>query len=117
MNFFTKQKEPHRHRKQTLLPKGKGSGMINQEVGINIYTLLYIKQITNKDLLYSKEKYTQQFVITYKRKESEKEDMYVCITESLCCTPETNTTLKKKHIMKRGKNQKNWKAVAFCFIS
>ena len=27
------------------------------------------------------------------RKEYEKENTYVCITESLCCTPETNTTL------------------------
>ena len=35
---------------------------------------------------------TQYFVITYKGKESEK-NMYICITESLCCTPETNTTL------------------------
>ena len=32
------------------LPKEKGGGGgINQEFGINIYTLLYIKQITNKD--------------------------------------------------------------------
>ena len=27
-------------------------------------------------------------------KEPEKEWIYVYITESLCCTPETNTTLK-----------------------
>ena len=30
----------------------RGEG-INWETGIDIYTLLYIKQITNKDLLYS----------------------------------------------------------------
>ena len=42
-------------------------------VGININTLLYIKQITNKDLLYSTGKSTQYFVITYKGKESEEE--------------------------------------------
>ena len=35
--------------------------------------------------------YTQYFVVTYKGKESEKKDIYACITESLCCTPETNT--------------------------
>ena len=34
------------------LPREKGRG-INWETGIDIYTLLYIKQITNKDLLYS----------------------------------------------------------------
>ena len=33
------------------------------------YTLLYIKQIINKDFLYSTGNYTQYFVITYKRKE------------------------------------------------
>ena len=30
-----------------------GERGINQELGINIYTLLYIRQITNKGLLYS----------------------------------------------------------------
>ena len=59
------------------LPKGiVGGGWvgeINQEVGINRYTLLYIEQINNKDLLYSTGNYTQYFVITYKGKESEKE--------------------------------------------
>ena len=45
------------------LPKGKGGG-INQEFGINIYTLLYTKQI-NKDLLYSTGNSTQDFVVTY----------------------------------------------------
>ena len=49
----------------------------------------------NKDPLYSIENYTQHFVITYKGKESEKKkkDIYVCTTESLCCTPGTNATL------------------------
>ena len=45
--------------------KGRGAG-INQEVGINVYTLLYITQITNKDLLFRSGNYTQHFVITYK---------------------------------------------------
>ena len=51
MNLFTKQKE--RYRKQTYGSQGgRGTG-INWEIGIDIHTLLYIKQITNKDLLYS----------------------------------------------------------------
>ena len=60
------------------LPKGK-VGVRGQDFGINIYTLLYIKQTTNKDLLYSTGNYTEYFVITYKGKESEKEqkNMYV----------------------------------------
>ena len=38
-------------------------------------------------------KKTQYSVITYMGKESEKEWIYVCITESLCFTPETNAIL------------------------
>ena len=58
------------------LTKGKGwGGEINQEFGNNIYTLLSIKQINNKDILYSTGNYIQYFVITYKEKESEKEDI------------------------------------------
>ena len=72
---------------------GKGERGIKQEFGINRYTLLYIKQLTNKDLQYNTENYTQYFVISYKGKESEKIDIYVCITETLCYTPETNTIL------------------------
>ena len=63
------------------LPKGiagcgAGGWWIDQQFGINIYTLLYIKQITNKDLLYSTGNYIQYLVITYNRK-PEKEYMYV----------------------------------------
>ena len=61
------------------LPKGKGGEGINYEVLINIYTLLYIKQIINKDLLYSIENSTQYSVITYMGKESEKEEIYVYV--------------------------------------
>ena len=58
----------------------------------HIYTLLHIKEITNKDLLYSMGNNTQQFVMTYMGKESKQE----CCTYTLCflCrTPESNTTL------------------------
>ena len=76
------------------LPKGKvGGGRINQEFGINRYTLLYIKQINNKDLLYSTGNHIQYLIINCKGKEYEKEYICIFIIESLCCTPETNTTL------------------------
>ena len=78
MNLYTKQKQTHRYRKQTYgYQRGKWEG-INEEVGINTYTLLYIKQIPNKDLLYSTGNYTQYFIIIYKGKESEK-NRYICI--------------------------------------
>ena len=43
------------------------------EVGIGICTLLYVKQIINKDLLYNTGNSTQYSVITYMGKESGKE--------------------------------------------
>ena len=43
MNLLTKQKETHRHRKQTYgYQRGRWGGL-NEEYGINRYTLLYIK--------------------------------------------------------------------------
>ena len=47
-------------------------GRMNQDAGINIHTLLNLKQIINKDLLYSIENATQYSVVTYMGKESEK---------------------------------------------
>ena len=62
------------------------------EFEINEHTLLYIKQINNKVLLYSTGNYIQYLVINYNGKEYEKE--YVCIMESLCYIPETNQHCK-----------------------
>ena len=46
----TKQKETHRLREQTY---GCWEEGIDRDFGMNMYTLLYLKWITNKDLLYS----------------------------------------------------------------
>ena len=69
-NLFTKQNQ--RNQNQTYGYQRRKGGWVNQEFGINIYTLINIKQITNKDLLYIMENYIQYFVITYKEKQSEK---------------------------------------------
>ena len=62
------------------LPKGKRWGEeINQELEMNIHTLLYIRQITNKDILYSTGNSTQYSEVTSKRKESKKEWIYVYV--------------------------------------
>ena len=50
MNLFTKQKQTPRLRKLTYGCQGEGTV---REFGSDIYTLLYFKWITNKDLLYS----------------------------------------------------------------
>ena len=49
--------------------RGKGEGGINQEFGINTYTLLYVNQASSKDLLYSTENSNEYLVITYKGRE------------------------------------------------
>ena len=74
------------------LTGGKESG-INWEIEIDIYTLLSIGYITNKNLLNSTGNSIQYSVMTYMGKESKKEWVYVCITDLLCCTEKTNTTL------------------------
>ena len=55
-------------------------------MGINKYKLLYTKYITNKDLLYNTRNYIQYLVILY--------SITIYITESFCCTPETDTILQ-----------------------
>ena len=49
------------------------------EIGIDTYMLPYIKQITNKDLLYHTENSTQYSVMTHMGKESKKkvDNIYV----------------------------------------
>ena len=59
MNWFAGQKQRHKCREQTYGHKGgkvgvEGGGGMNWEIGIDIYTLIIIKQITNKNLLYKK---------------------------------------------------------------
>ena len=54
-------------------------GGINWEIGIDIYTLLCIKQITNKNLLYSTRNSIQYSVMTYMGIESKKEWIYVYV--------------------------------------
>ena len=58
MILFAKQKYRHRHREQTYT-KGKRGDGVNWEIGIDIYTLLCIKQLTNGNLLYSTGNSTQ----------------------------------------------------------
>ena len=79
MNLSTKQKWSYRCRKQTYGYQGVRGGGINWEIGIDIYTLLYIKQISNKDLLYSTGNSTQYSVMAYMEKESKKEWIYVYV--------------------------------------
>ena len=59
----------------------------------DIYTLLYIKEATNEDLLNSTGNSTHHSMMTYTEKEPKGIDTCICMTDSLFCMPETNTTL------------------------
>ena len=62
MNRFSGQKLRHRYREQTYGHQGGkvagvgGGGGMNWAIGIDMYTLMCIKLMTNKDLLYKKKK-------------------------------------------------------------
>ena len=56
-----------------MVTKGEMGGGINWEIGIDIYTLLYIEQIPNKNLPYSTGNPTQYSVMTYMGIESKQE--------------------------------------------
>ena len=73
-NISTKQKQNYRYRKQTYGYQGVG---INWEFGIDIYILLYIKQINRKNLLHSTGNSTQYSVMAYMGKESKSGCMYM----------------------------------------
>ena len=60
------------------------------EVGVNRCKPLYTEWINNKVLLYRTGNYSQYPMINHNGKEYFKKE---CITESLCCTAEINTTL------------------------
>lgn len=51
----------------------KEAGGIHLELGIDIYTLLYVREVTNKDLLYRTENSTQYSAVPYRGKASTKE--------------------------------------------
>ena len=64
MNLFTKQKQTHRIENKLMVTKGERGGVIDWEFGTNMYTLLYLKWVTNRDLLYNTGNSAQYYVTT-----------------------------------------------------
>ena len=61
---------------------------------MDMYRLLYLKWITNKDLLYSTWNSVQRYVAAWMGGEFGGEmDTCICMTVSLCCSPEIITLL------------------------
>ena len=75
-----------------MVTRGRGleEGIV-REFGVIMYTLLYLKWITNKNLLYSTWNSAQCYVAAWMGAGFGKERIHVYV-ESLCCPPETVTT-------------------------
>ena len=78
---------------ENLRLPGAGGGIV-REFRMDGYTLLYLKQITNKDLLCSIAQRTLYNVMWKPGWEGiwVRIDTFTCISESLCCPPEIVTT-------------------------
>ena len=72
---------------------GGGTGT-DWEFGVSGCKLLHLEWIDNKVLLYSTGNYIQSPGKDDDENNIKKECMCLCITESLCCTPEIGITLK-----------------------
>ena len=82
INFFLQNRNnSHRYRKQTYGYQREKGEAINWEIWIDIYILVYIKQITNKNLLYSTGNSLQCSAMTYMGKDSKEEKMYIQRTD------------------------------------
>ena len=73
MNLYTEEKQLQTQKSNLRFPREKGGG----GTGTDVCTLLYIKQIPNKDLLYSIANSTQYSVISYMGIQPKKE--WVCV--------------------------------------
>ena len=73
-----------------------GGGGIVWELGMDMYTLLHLKWIINKDLLCSKGNSAQRYVAAWMGGElggGGGMNTCICMAESLCCPPEAITTV------------------------
>ena len=100
MSLFTKQKYIHIHRKQ-LYGYQRENTMERDGLGVwdGICTLSYVEWMVNEDLPCSTGNSTQYSMITDRKRIWKRMDKCICITESLCCTAEINTTFIKSTII------------------
>ena len=75
MKLFTKQKQTHRLRELTYDCQGE---RIVMEFGMAMYTLLYLKWITKRNLLYCTENSAQCYVAAWMGGEFGEEHVRVC---------------------------------------
>ena len=80
MNLFTNQKQAHRLREQAYGHQGEGQeeGIV-RKFGMDVYTSLYFKWITNKHLLYTTWNYAQCYAAAWMAGEFGREWIYVYV--------------------------------------
>ena len=82
---------------------------IVRELGMDMWMLLYVKWITNKDLLFSTWSSAQCYMVAQMGGVWGRMDACVCMAGSLCCLPEAVTTLLIGHTPKENKKlKKKW---------
>ena len=91
----------------------RGGGGMDGKSGTSRCKLLYVEWMNSKVPLNSTGNYIQYPTISHNGKTVKKNIyVYVCITESFCCTPETNTTLyincaSVKYVKKQQQQRRN----------
>ena len=70
-------------------------GILEREFGVVKCKLLHLEWVRNEALPYSMENYIQSLGIKHDGRQHEKKNVYIyiCMTGSLCCIAEIDTTL------------------------
>ena len=85
-----------------------GKGIV-RDLEMDMYTLLYLKWVTNKDLLYSTWNSAQYYVAAGWEGVWGRMETCICMAESLCCSPETITILLISYTLIQEKSSKQIK--------
>ena len=71
--------------------EGEGSGM-DWEFGVSRCKPLHLEWMSNENLLYGTGNYIQSLGIEHDGRQYEKKNVWICMTEPLCCTADIGTT-------------------------
>ena len=91
-NVITNQKQTHREGNYDSQGEGWREGRV-RKFGMDMYTLLYLKWITSKDLLLDRELFFMFCGSLDGRGVQGRMDTCICLAESLCWAPENITAL------------------------
>ena len=76
-----------------MIARWEGEGNEMDEFGVGRCKLLHSEWISSGVLLYSTGNYVQSLGVEHDGRQDEKKSACICVTWSLCCTAEIDTTL------------------------